>query len=181
MTEKFDLCLATTVRSAEERRRLLANLGASASVLISPPVWTMRVRGLETVESAWSDEPIDVPKGWIVFLYPRPRSPTEGGWCIEIVDDTEVWTLFLPVAILRSHSNEVMDVLWRMGEVSLPCVAGNEYSMAEVRRSRTDVLAEAESFGSLATRAVVQNGQRLRGWSTVRGDADRALLARGQR
>ncbi len=71
VTEKFDLCLATTVRGAEERRRLL----------------------------------------------------------------------------------------WRMGGVSLPCVAGNEYSMAQVRRPGTDVLEEAESPGSLATCAVVPNGR----------------------
>ena len=74
-----------------------------------------------------------------------------------------------------------MEVLWRMGDVSLPCVAGNEYSMAQVRRSGTDVLEEAERPGSLATYAVVPSGRTLGGWTIVRADAGHALLARGQR
>lgn len=82
------------------------------------------------------------------------------------------------MALLKTCFDDVLDVLWRMAELSLPCIAGDEYSMATVCRSATDVLVEAESAASLATHAVVQAASALKDWSVLRRQGDRVLLAR---
>jgi hypothetical protein len=107
-------------------------------------------------QGAWSDDPIDVPKDSVVCLYPKASSAADGAWLVESVGDADVWTLSLPIAVLNTRSGEVRDTLWRMREISLPCLGGKEYSMAAARRSAMDVLVEAAGAESLATHAVVQ-------------------------
>jgi hypothetical protein len=94
------------------------------------------------------------------------------------VGDDDVWTLALPIAVLNTRPGEVLDTIWRMGGLSLPCLAGDEYSMAVVRRSAVDVLVEAADARSLATHAVVQGVGTLKDWSVLRREGDLVLLAR---
>src|ERR1700722_9881830 len=148
MTSKFCICVATVERTAEERRRLLATLAAAAAAVMAPPVWAVRVHGGDMLQGAWSDEPIDVPKDSVVCLYPKASSSAEGAWLVESVGNVDVWTLALPITVLSTRSGEVLDTLWKMGESSLPCVAGEEYSMGAARRSAVDVLVEAADAGS---------------------------------
>lgn len=138
----------------------------------------MRVQGADEVQGPWNGEPIDVPRDWVICLYTRARSSAEGAWLIESVGDVEVWTLSLPRALLNSRPEDVLDTLWRISQMSLPCIGGEEYSMAAVRRSGRDVLVEAASARSLATHAVVHTSGALRNWSALRGEGDRVLLAR---
>jgi len=178
MTAKFSMCLATVRRAPEERRELFRSLAASASAVMAPPVWAMRVRGTEVVQGAWNDSPIDVPDGWAVCLYPQPRSSMNGAWLIERIEDTDVWTLSLPVTLLKTQSDNVLDALWKMGDVSVPCIAGEEYSMAAVLSSGSDVLLEAGGTRSLATYAVVRKAVALKDWAVMKVEGDRILLAR---
>lgn len=179
MTTKFCICVATVARTPEERRRFLGTLTAAAASVMGPPVWTMRVHGTEMVQGPWSDDLIDVPKDAVVCFYPKARSSADGAWVVETVGDADTWTLSLPIAVLRTRSGDVLDTLWRMGEISLPCLGGEEYSMAAARRSEVDVLVEAAGAESLATHAVVQGGVgALKGWSVLRKVGDSVLLAR---
>ncbi|MGD0527710.1 MAG: hypothetical protein ABSE49_21435 [Polyangiaceae bacterium] len=178
MTERFDICVATKVRTPEERRAFFGTLAAPASSLIAWPVWTMRVRGSEVVESDWNDEPIEVPEGWVVCLYPRVRSSSDGVWLVEIVGTDEIWTLSVPATLLLTRMNDLLAVMLHAAREGVPCIAGNEYSMAAVRRTGADAMVEAASPFSLATHAVVSKGIRLRGWAALREEGDRVLVAR---
>jgi hypothetical protein len=180
MTEKFSICIAIGAQSPKTRREFLRRLAASAAPLIAPPTWMMRIRGHELLESAWTGGPIDDPLDWIICLYPEPHSSAHGAWLIESVRDREVWTLSLPLALVKSRSSEVMDLLWSLSETSLPCVAGREYSMAAILRNNMNAEHEAESNGSLASHVVVKDASAFDGWLVSRRGNDRVLLARSE-
>jgi hypothetical protein len=130
------------------------------------------------VEGVWSDDPIDVPEDSTVCLYPRASSSADGAWLVQSAGGRDVWTLALPIAVLNTRSREVLDTLWRIGEISLPCLAGEEYSMHVARCSAMAVLVEAADARSLATHAVVRGVGTLKDWSVLRRDGDMFLLAR---
>ncbi len=147
---------------------------------MATPVWIMRVHGREMLQGAWSGEPIDVPKDWVVCLYPKERSAEAGAWLIENVGDIDVWTLSLPVTMLPSRSHDVMGALWNISAASIPCVAGEEYSMSAVCRTGGQVIAEAISARSLASHIVARWSAAPVGWSVVRSATDRVLFARNE-
>jgi hypothetical protein len=178
MGEKFDICFMTTLKRPDERRQLIADLASAASPLISPPVWITRIRGYAMSESAWAGEPIDASPDEIVCLYPRQRSALNGAWLIKSSRTLEVWTLALPIRVMRSHPLETMDLLWRIGSAQAPCVAGAEYSMPVACKSSADVLVEAASARSLATHVVLRGRADFTGWTVLKKDMDLQLLAK---
>jgi hypothetical protein len=178
MAAKFSICFATTARTPEQRRELLSVLAIAASGVLSRPVWILRVREHEVFQGAWDDEPIDIPDGWVVALYPKVRSSTDGAWLVERDGQAEVWTLSVPMPKMNASPDEVLKTLWNLGSISRPCIAGEEYSMVAALRFTGDVLSEAQTDRSLATHAVVGSEATLAGWSVLRTEGGRVLLAR---
>ena len=126
MGENFNICFSTTLKHADQRGELIEALASLSSAVMSRPIWLTRVRGDEMSGSAWTGEPIEVSPDEVVCIYPRERSASSGAWLIEATGETEVWTLSLPIKVARSHLNETMELLWRVGAAYSPCVAGPE-------------------------------------------------------
>ncbi len=181
MTQKFNICFATELRTPDERRDLLTALADSASSIIAAPVWTMRIHGNEWIQGAWNGQPLDVWPDWVLHIYPKVRSASEGAWTVEIIAGVDVWTLSIPLDLFHARSKDVLMMLWTISEVSIPCVAGPEYSMAAAWRSGVDVATEAASTRSLASHAVTRLDGIFAGWSPLPLEGPEDVQDKGDR